>query len=82
MSSKKFWYTAERVPVRRLFMLDWDLPRVVRGPVDLLALRRLASARAGVRVGDLRKDMAAPPFWLGSSIHPSLLASRGGMSRR
>ena len=64
---------AERFPVRKLFIRDWDFPRAVRGPVDFLAFRRLASKRAGVMVGDLRSDMGRLESPCISSIHSSLL---------
>jgi hypothetical protein len=42
------------------FSRDQALPQAVRGPVDFRAFRRLAAKRAGVKVGDLRRDMAVP----------------------
>ena len=52
--------TALPSQVARAIRTDRALPLAVRGPVNFRALRRLAAKRAGVRVGDLRKDMAAP----------------------
>jgi len=57
-----FLYSRERPPCRILFNPDHAFPRAVLGPVDFLALLRLEAIRAGVSVGDLRKDMAGPSF--------------------
>src|SRR5581483_4719203 len=49
--------SCERPPCRRRFSRDHALPRAVRGPVDFLEFWRMAASRAGVSVGDLRRDM-------------------------
>ena len=82
MSSTNFRCRAERLPLRKLFKRDCAFPRAVRGPVDFLALLRLACKRAGVSVGDLRNDMAAPHDKPATSIHPSLISSRDILSQK
>jgi hypothetical protein len=59
---KKSRNWGDRRPCRKRFRRDQALPRAVHGPVDFWALRRLAANRAGVKVGDLRRDMARPPI--------------------
>ncbi|HXJ95614.1 MAG TPA: hypothetical protein VMT20_22450 [Terriglobia bacterium] len=49
--------SGDRLPYRRPFILDRSFPVAVRGPVDFFALRRLASRRASVMVGDFRSGM-------------------------
>ena len=41
----------------------------MRGPVDFAALRRLEASRAGVSLGDLRKDMTRPAIQCPSTIY-------------
>ena len=52
-------YSGERMPWRKPFIRDRDFPPTVRGPVEFLALRRFASRRASVIVGDFRSGIAS-----------------------
>ena len=75
-------YSGDRAPCRRRFSRDQALPRTVRGPVDFFALRWLEARRAGVRVGDLRKDMVKPTFQHPTLRIPTILLSREQASVR
>jgi len=70
-------YSGDRIPWRKPFIRDRAFPATVRGPVDLLALRRLASSLACVIVGGLRSDMGSLPSapantHVGSGLSPDL----------
>ena len=57
----KLEYSLDRLPCRSPFSLARAFPAALLGPVDLMALRRLASTRARVRTGGLRSDIDLPP---------------------